>query len=137
MFFKGAFDLFLLPLDGGGGPRPLLAEPTQHELNGEVSPDGRWIAYQSNESGRHEIYVRPFPDIESGRSQISSEGGRYPLWARSGRELFYVTSGERLVSVQLQSGSGLTILCQIPLTGLSPSRGPGRILVLADSRPTS
>ena len=65
-------------------------QTTFNELNGEISPDGRWVAYQSNESGQDEIYVRPFPDADRGRWQISTGGGTRPLWARSGKELFYL-----------------------------------------------
>jgi serine/threonine-protein kinase len=60
-----------------------------NELNAEVSPDGRWIAYDSNESGQLEIYVRPYPRTEGGRWQISTGGGRTPIWSHDGRELFY------------------------------------------------
>jgi serine/threonine-protein kinase len=82
------YDLHVVDSDGKTPPRPLLAE-MYSESNGAVSPDGRWLAYQSNESGRDEIYVRPFPDVNSGRWQVSTEGGTRPLWSRSGRELFY------------------------------------------------
>jgi hypothetical protein len=54
-----------------------------------VSPDGRWMAYQSNESGKDEIYVRPFPNVNEGRWQVSANTGTRPLWSRDGRELFY------------------------------------------------
>jgi len=66
-----------------------LVQTAFNELNGEISPDGRWLIYESNESGREEIYLRPFPDANSGRWQISAGGGRTPVWARSGKELFY------------------------------------------------
>ena len=82
-------DLMLLPLDGSGGAKPLLADPKFNERNGEISPDGRWIAYESDESGRGEVYVRPFPNVDAGRWAISSGGGTRPAWARSGRELFF------------------------------------------------
>lgn len=59
-----------------------------NEENGEVSPDGRWLAYQSDESGQFEIYVRPFPKVAGGRWLISTAGGVQPLWARNGQELF-------------------------------------------------
>jgi len=72
-------------------PSPLIHTPFR-ELNAEISPDGRWIAYQSDESGHAEIYVRPFPNIDGGRWQVSTDGGERPLWARNGRELFYVTA---------------------------------------------
>ena len=73
-------------------PTPLM-HTSFGELNGEVSPNGRWIAYQSDESGRAEVYLRPFPNVEAGRWQVSTAGGDRPLWARNGRELFYVTAG--------------------------------------------
>ena len=62
-------------------------------LNAEVSPDGRWLAYESNESGRNEIYVRPFPNVDAGKRQVSTNGGSEPLWARNGQELFYESMG--------------------------------------------
>ena len=66
------------------------------------SPDGRWIAYTSNESGRTEVYVRPFPggaSSGSGKWQISTGGGRYPIWSRNGRELFYENPDSRIMVV--------------------------------------
>ncbi len=78
---------------------------TFNELNGEISPDGRWIAYQSNESGQEEIYVRPFPEVNSGRSQVSTGGGTRPLWARSGKELFYLGRGGAMMSASIEGGS--------------------------------
>ena len=61
------------------------------------SPDGRWIAYHSHESGRNEVYVRPFPG-PSGRSQISTGGGTYPTWSRTADELFYSVDGQIMVA---------------------------------------
>ena len=66
-----------------------LLETSFVEQNAELSPDGRWLAYQSNESGRDEVYMRPFPNLEAGRWLVSTNGGTTPLWARSGEELFY------------------------------------------------
>jgi len=107
LVFRKGNDLMLLPLDGSSEPKPLLADPKFNELNGEISPDGRWIAYQSNESGqRNEIYVRPFPAIDGGRWQISADGGFAPVWSRSGRELFFIGQApNRMMSVAIQSGS--------------------------------
>ena len=70
-----------------------------------LSPDGRWLAYVSNEAGRNEIYVRPFPDADSGRWLVSPDGGVEPLWAHSGRELFYRNGANELVAVQVSAGS--------------------------------
>ncbi|MGH8648697.1 MAG: TolB family protein, partial [Burkholderiales bacterium] len=82
-------DLFLLPI-GGDRRATRLVQTMFDERNGEISPDGRWLAYESNESGQSQIYVRPFPAVDEGRWQVSTSGGVQPLWARSGRELFYL-----------------------------------------------
>ncbi len=72
--------------------RPLIKSPFS-EASAAISPDGRWVAYKSNESGRFEIYVRPFPAVEQGRWQVSTDGGFEPRWARNGRELFFTIGG--------------------------------------------
>jgi serine/threonine-protein kinase len=72
------------------------------------SPNGRYIAYQSEESGRSEIYIRPFPRVDNGRWQVSTAGGTRPVWARSGRELFYLDALNALTAVPV-STSGPTI----------------------------
>jgi serine/threonine-protein kinase len=79
----------------------------------EFSPDGRYVAYQSRESGRNEVYVRPFPQVDSGRWQISMAGGTRPVWARSGRELFYIDASRALTAVQVQT-SGSTFSAATP-----------------------
>jgi eukaryotic-like serine/threonine-protein kinase len=82
-------DVHALATDGSARVERILYGPA-NEVSAEVSPDGRWIAYGSDESGLLEIYVRPYPDAyRGGRWQISSGGGRQPLWSRDGRELFY------------------------------------------------
>jgi serine/threonine-protein kinase len=78
------------------------SEPTP--LNAELSPDGRWIAYQATVAGRAELFVRPFPRTDQGRWQISTSGGSTPLWARSGRELFFLTPNNALMRVLVQLG---------------------------------
>ena len=80
---------------------PLLQAPFS-EINAEISPDGHWLAYQSDESNQNEIYVRPFPKVGDGRWQISTGGGMMPLWARSGRELFF-RNGSTFLSVAVQT----------------------------------
>jgi len=69
---------------------PLLAEEYD-EFEPALSPDGRWLAYISNETSRYEVYVRPFPDVESGKWRVSTDGGIMPAWAHSGSELFFVS----------------------------------------------
>jgi len=98
----GDTDLVRVFLDGGGSPVPVIRTPAS-ETNAELSPNGYWMAYQSNESGRHEIYVRPFPDVENGRWQISMEGGTWPAWSRDGRELFYTDGDGYLVAVPVDA----------------------------------
>jgi serine/threonine-protein kinase len=97
-------DLLLLPLNPTGNVLPLLSRPF-NEVNGEISPDDRWIAFQSNESGRDEVYVRPFPAVNDGLWQISASGGRQPLWARNGRELFYLGPAG-LMSIPIETKGG-------------------------------
>ena len=86
-------DLYLLNLDGESPPRQ-LTQTVYQERNAAISHDGRWIAYESNETGFFEIYVRPFPDLESGKWQISNQTGTYPRWSRNDDELFF-RSGSR------------------------------------------
>jgi Tol biopolymer transport system component len=101
----------------GGSVRTLL-DPGSDELGGVVSPDGRWIAYESTESinpTRHEIYVRPFPRVGEGHWQISQGGGRQALWSRDGRELFYVAPRGALMAVPV-SPNGLAWSASTPTT---------------------
>ena len=85
-------------MDADGTSESLLATEF-NEMNAEISPDGDWLAYQSNASGQPEIYVRPFPDVDDGRWQISRGGGTKPLWGPDGRELFYLSLGGQLTAV--------------------------------------
>jgi serine/threonine-protein kinase len=101
-------DIGLLPLDGKGEVTPLVRTMFT-EGNAEVSPDGRWLAYQSNESGQDQIYVRPFPEVGSGRWQVSATGGTKPAWARNGRELVYLDSAGALVAVAIQTQPAFSV----------------------------
>ena len=82
---------------------PLVQSPFT-ERNGIISPDGRWLAYEANDSGRFEVYVRPFPDVNSGHWQVSTDGGTRPIWTRSGRELIYVSPTGALMGVGVARG---------------------------------
>jgi serine/threonine-protein kinase len=95
-------DLLQLALDGTRQVTPILQTKVD-ELNGIVSPDGRWLAYESSSSGRFEIYVQPFPNVDGGQRQVSVAGGRQPLWARSGKELFYVGPDRALLRVPVEA----------------------------------
>ena len=101
---KTGNDLDVLVLDGKSRPEPLIQTPFSEE-HGEISPDGRWLAYESNESGQPQVYVRPFPNVNAGHWQVSPAGGTKPVWAHSGKELFYL-SGRAMMAVQVQTTSG-------------------------------
>jgi len=98
---NSGYDLGMLSLDGER-TSTLLLETEFGERNAALSPDGRWMAYQSNESGQYEVYVRPFPDVNGGRWQVSSGGGAWPLWSPDARELFYVGS-ESMMTVPIET----------------------------------
>jgi Tol biopolymer transport system component len=83
---------------------PLVTSPAV-ELEPVVSPDGRWLAYTSDESGVPEIYVRPFPDAGSARWQVSTAGGTDPVWSHSGKELFYRGAQDAMMTVAVRPGA--------------------------------
>ena len=87
---------------------PLVATPAS-ETGPQLSPDGKWLAYASDESGTFEIYVRPFPSVASARWQISTSGGTSPLWAHSGKELFFHTKQGDVASVPVSTTSGFSV----------------------------
>ena len=93
-----------LELDGTRRITPLVRSQFS-ERNGIISPDGRWLAYEADDSGRFEIYVRPYPDVNTGRSVVSTAGGTKPIWARSGQELIYVSPTGALMRVGVVRGA--------------------------------
>jgi eukaryotic-like serine/threonine-protein kinase len=99
------FDVSRLSLERGHRIEPLL-HTSFSEQNGEISPDGRWLAYQSNDSGRAEIWVRPYPNVNGGRWLVSAGGGFQPLWSPDGREIFYRDLTGALIQVEIERGSG-------------------------------
>ena len=100
------YDLHVLSLLDRRSSAPLIATEF-NERGAEISPDGRYVAYQSDESGQYEIYVRPFPNVEDGRWPVSRNGGVYPVWARNGRELFFITPEGQIKAVPFQIGPGV------------------------------
>jgi eukaryotic-like serine/threonine-protein kinase len=95
-------DLLQLALDETRRVTPLVDTPA-HETEGVVSPDGRWLAYESTLTGSKEIYVRPFPNVSDGQFRVSTAGGTRPLWAPSGKELFYVGVDGSLLQVPVEA----------------------------------
>ena len=96
---SGAGDIFAIQLGVDSAAVPLVATEF-NERSPALSADGRWLAYTSGASGRSEIYVRPFPEVGSALVQVSTDGGTEPIWAHSGRELFY-RSASGLVAVEV------------------------------------
>ncbi|HVH27818.1 MAG TPA: protein kinase [Vicinamibacterales bacterium] len=108
---KTGLDLWALPFerDGRPGTPIVVAQTDAAEQNGQLSADGKWIAYQSNESGQAEIYVQPFPG-PGPKSRVSTNGGIQVRWRLDGRELFYLAADGRLMAVPIRAGSsGSTI----------------------------
>jgi len=101
LVFEENNNLHVLSMEGERTSQPLLQSQFR-ETEAKISPDGHWIAYASNESGRYEIYVRPFPNMEEGKWQISRDGGTEPVWAPRGQELFY-RNGEAMMVVGIKT----------------------------------
>jgi hypothetical protein len=111
----GARDIFGIQLDTDTTLRPLVASSTFDESAMALSPDGRWLAYESTETMPPEVFIRPFPNTEGGRWQVSIGGGRAPLWTRDGKELFFVNADRDMMVVSIA-------------TGASPSPGTPKLL---------
>lgn len=99
-------DISVLSLGGDGQPEPFL-NSEHNERMPAPSPDGRWVAFVSDESGRNEVYVSPYP-ASGARFPVSQAGGMDPAWAPSGRELFY-RNGDSLMVAQVSTGSGFRV----------------------------
>ncbi len=110
---KTQWDVWTLQLDGTKRSTPLLRGEA-NEQHGRLSPDGKWLAYTSDESGRPEIYVRRLPQSEA-HWKISSAGGVQPEWRRDGKELFYISSNRSLVAQMVEGGENLDIGVSQPL----------------------
>ena len=102
---KTGDDVAVVWLDGDKRTVPLVTT-TSAERSADLSPDGRHLAYQSNEAEQDQIFVRPFPDVNNARWQITTAGGTHPRWAPNGRELFYVDVGGSLNVVQVSTNEG-------------------------------
>ena len=89
-----------------GDRTPKIFLSSKHsEMNGTFSPDGRWVAYQSNASGRHEVVVRPYPNKDPAQT-ISHDGGKYPRWRGDGKELFFVSPDGTLMAADFDTATG-------------------------------
>ena len=99
---KTLADVLRLHLNGSSEAEPLL-HTAANETWGEISPVGHWMAYYSDESGRGEVYVRPYPKVDGGRWLISTDGGTRPVWSRNGRELFYTDYNSAMMVATVQT----------------------------------
>ncbi len=115
-------DLWILPLKGDGKPFPMI-QTESDELDGQFSPDGRWIAYPSNSSGRFEVYLHPFPG-PGAATQVSTGGGAQVRWRPDGRALFYIGVDGRLMEVPLQVAGDGKPLGGVPVALFTTRVGP-------------
>ena len=126
----------ILPMEGDdvsgwkpGTPTAFLNSPSE-EMQPNFSPDGRWLAYQSNETGRYEVYVRPFPGHGDGW-RISTGGGTFPTWSRTRRELFYGLNGQIMVAAYAVEGDAFRAEKPRPLPNARyRAAGPARMFDL-------
>ena len=123
---KTNFDLWALPMTGERKPAPWVNSPFAETL-GQFSPDGRWVAYQSNESGSFEIYVQPFP-APSAKWQISTNGGTMSRWRRDGKELFFIGPDARLMAATVTtSGTSFEAAPPVALFQTRIVGGPSQV----------
>jgi eukaryotic-like serine/threonine-protein kinase len=114
------YDLWALPLTGERKPFAVVQTPFA-EIDARFSPNGRWIAFDSNETGRREIFVQPFPG-PGPKVQVSTSGGRFPRWRRDGRELYYIGQDNVLMSTAIDSTQpALSTGLSQPLFAISPN----------------
>ena len=104
-------DIAILDVEEGGAPTPLL-DSRFREFQPSFSPDGRFITYASNQSGRIEVFVQPFPSLDH-RLQVSTQGGREPVWSRDGTELFFL-QGQTLMAVDVSIGGSGDLTAGLP-----------------------
>jgi serine/threonine-protein kinase len=130
--FDSAADLWIAPVDGTGKPRPLVETPFW-DVDARFSPDGKWIAYQSDVSGRHEIYLIAAAGDSRPRI-VSIGGGSLPRWSGSGRELFYYSAKESIMTVPVPPDGAVnptaaTALFHADLATFEPSSDGTRFLI--------
>ncbi|PYQ10648.1 MAG: hypothetical protein DMH00_10485 [Acidobacteria bacterium] len=113
---KTLVDLWVLPLSADRKPFPFLRTEF-NETHAQLSPDSRWMAYVSDESGRAEVYVQTFPRA-GGKRQVSTDGGDQPQWRRDGRELFYLAPEGKLMAAEVKGGPTFEAAVPVPLFGV-------------------
>jgi serine/threonine-protein kinase len=117
-------DILAVTMDDSRRRQPLVQSPAT-DLTADVSPDGRWIAYDSTESGQFEVYVRPYPNTDERRWQISNSGGKHPRWSRDGRELYYRDLATSMMAISVATAPAFTVLNRTPLFSRADLSGGG------------
>jgi eukaryotic-like serine/threonine-protein kinase len=107
----GGRDIYAIRPGVDSSVRAIVAGPAE-EFSPALSPDGRWLAYASDETGRTEVYVRPFPDARAAKYTVSHDGGAEPLWSHSGKELFFRDGAENLVAAEIASGDAFRVMSE-------------------------
>ncbi|HXH28377.1 MAG TPA: hypothetical protein VNL37_04990, partial [Candidatus Polarisedimenticolia bacterium] len=113
----GAGDVMAVAATGDQRPIALL-DSRAREYTPALSPDGRWLAYATDASGQFEVYVRPFPNVNDAKYQVSLRGGVQPRWAHHGGELFYIGGDHALIAAGLDTGAGFRVVSRTPLFSL-------------------
>ena len=116
---KTKFNLWVLRLGEQKKAFPFLVTDG-NESNARFSPDGKWIAYASDESGQPEVYVQPFLAEKGGKWQVSTNGGYYPKWSKDGKELFYLSQDNQIMSSEVKLGSTFEATAPRPLFAIHP-----------------
>jgi Tol biopolymer transport system component len=141
VFYQGGTDrtrsdIWVLPMTGEHKPYPFLTGPYD-ELQARLSPDGRWLAYSSDESGRSEVYVQSFPE-PGGKWQVSTNGGSDPRWRADGGELLYLSSDQQLTSMPVaQAPASFEVVIPkplFPIRVLAPAGPPAHYAVTRDGQ---
>ena len=129
-----ATDIFSVDLREPGRPHKPLVSTAAFDFGGEISPDGKWLAYHSNESGEPQVLVRPFPNVQDGRTQISTSGGTRAAWSRNGRELFYLDKDGFLTVVAVQQTTQGSFSAGVPVKILNTKYFLGSTVLGLDLR---
>ena len=121
---KTGRDLWALPVTGNDRKAITIVNTPFEELNGQFSPDGRWVAYETNESGRFEIVVQPFP-APTGKWQVSTGGGIQPRWRADGKELYFIAPDGKLMAASITAGATFAAGTPVALFPVTVPPGAG------------
>jgi serine/threonine protein kinase len=129
-----SFDIGTVPITGAPASQTAIISSPERDKGAELSPDGKWVAYHSYESGEPQVYVRPYPNVGAGRWQVSNTGGSRPAWSRNGRELFYLNREGMLMSAAILPAPAGEFSTALPTQILKRAYVPGRTALGLDVR---